>query len=103
MVYKNYSCTAKTFYGVTLKPGETKEIDGVINNRWVLPVTKLSINNVKTEQQKPSSELQSEISTTQSTSAKEDAPKLADSTSSKEEPAKLEVKPEEKQNKVKKS
>lgn len=29
--YKNISCSAKTFYGVTFKPGDVKEVPGYIN------------------------------------------------------------------------
>ena len=30
--YKNLSLTTKKFYGVTFKPGETKEVPGYIND-----------------------------------------------------------------------
>lgn len=52
MFYKNTSYTAKTFYGVTFKPGEIKEVTGNINNRWMI---KVDAPQVKI-QQKPSSE-----------------------------------------------
>ena len=32
MVYRNNSVVAKTFYGVTFQPGETKEVPGYINS-----------------------------------------------------------------------
>ena len=35
MFYKNTSYTEKTFYGVKFKPGETKEVDGIISNRML--------------------------------------------------------------------
>ena len=38
MFYKNTSYTVKTFYGVTFKPGETKDVNGVINNKWMILV-----------------------------------------------------------------
>lgn len=54
MFYKNTSYTAKTFYGVTFKPGETKEVDKQINVRCMIPATKpVSSPEV---QQKPSSD-----------------------------------------------
>lgn len=37
MFYKNTSYSAKTFYGVTFGPGEIKEVEGIINNRWMIP------------------------------------------------------------------
>lgn len=54
MFYRNASYTIKTFYGVTFQPGETKEVKGQINNKWMILV-----NNPKTspkQQLKPSSE-----------------------------------------------
>lgn len=54
MFYRNASYTVKTFYGVTFQPGETKEVNGQINNKWMILV-----NNPKTspkQQLKPSSE-----------------------------------------------
>lgn len=55
MFYKNTSYTTKTFYGVTFKPGETKEVPGVINNKFMVvkDAPKVTSNKV---QQKPSSE-----------------------------------------------
>ncbi len=32
MLYKNISYSAKTFYGITFKPGEVKEVPGYIND-----------------------------------------------------------------------
>lgn len=32
MKYKNNSRVTKTFYGVTFKPGETKDVNGYIND-----------------------------------------------------------------------
>lgn len=93
MFYKNYSYTAKTFYGVTFKPGEVKEVDGIINDRWVLPVRHDSATASKSaSQQKPSPELPKEVPLSQPSPVEIEAPKI-------EEP----TKPEEKQSKGKKS
>lgn len=32
MLYKNNALTAKTFYGVTFKPGDVKDVPGYIND-----------------------------------------------------------------------
>jgi len=32
LIYKNISCTTKTFYGVTFRPGEVKSVPGYIND-----------------------------------------------------------------------
>ena len=53
MFYKNTSYTAKTFYGVTFQPGETKEVDGSINNRWMILADGPTTKETKA-QQKPS-------------------------------------------------
>lgn len=54
MLYKNTSYTEKTFYGVKFKPGETKEVDGIINSKCMIladePAKETKV------QQKPSSE-----------------------------------------------
>lgn len=64
MYYKNVSYSEKTFYGVTFRPGETKEVDQYINNKFMVLVDKVE-NTEKEEkespqqinkQQKPSSE-----------------------------------------------
>ena len=88
MVYKNYSYTDKTFYGVTFKPGEIKETDKIIDSKWVRPIDKLP-ESKKAEQQKPSPE------------PLKDAPALP--VEAKEVPTKSEEQPEEKSNKGKKS
>ena len=36
MLYKNISHSVKTFYGVTFKPGEIKEVPGFINNNKMI-------------------------------------------------------------------
>lgn len=41
MIYKNISYTTKTFYGVTFKPGETKQVDGIINDAKMIRVDSL--------------------------------------------------------------
>lgn len=61
MFYKNYSYTAKTFYGVTFQPGETKKVDGIINDRWVVPVDDSATKATKITQQKPSPEQPKEV------------------------------------------
>lgn len=41
MLYKNTSIIAKTFYGVTFKPGETKEVSQYINDPKMIKVKEL--------------------------------------------------------------
>ena len=41
MLYKNISCSAKTFYGVEFKPGEIKEVPGYINHPKMIVTTSL--------------------------------------------------------------
>ena len=53
MLYKNISNSAKTFYGVTFKPGETKEVNGYINHNRMIVVDKIE---EPAKQQKPSSD-----------------------------------------------
>lgn len=64
MFYKNTSYTAKTFYGVTFKPGEVKEVDGVINNKFMIIVDAPQHAPIKKEttQKEPSSETPKEDS-----------------------------------------
>ena len=64
MFYKNTSYSAKTFYGVTFNPGETKEVGGYINNKWMIPADDPATKETKESQKKPSSE-----------TAKKEAPK----------------------------
>ena len=40
MLYTNMSLITKTFHGVTLRPGETKEIPGIVNDPKVLRSSK---------------------------------------------------------------
>ena len=40
-IYKNHSHSVKTFHGVTFKPGETKEVPGVINHPLFVKQEKL--------------------------------------------------------------
>lgn len=56
MYYKNVSYTAKTFYGVTFEPGETKKVDGIINNRWMVPTNESATKATSAPQKEPSSE-----------------------------------------------
>lgn len=55
MFYKNTSYSNKTFYGVTFKPGETKEVDGYINTKCMIPAEGPA-NKKDNVQQKPSPE-----------------------------------------------
>lgn len=61
MFYKNCSCTVKTFYGVTFKPGETKQVDSIINDKWLVPVNDVTTTALKSTQQKPSPEQPKEV------------------------------------------
>lgn len=65
MFYKNTSYSEKTFYGVTFKPGETKEVDGYINNKWMIlkdgPTTATVNVQQKPSPAKPKKEVPSPI------------------------------------------
>lgn len=41
MFYKNTSYITKTFYGVTFKPGEVKEVENFINDSKMIRVNEL--------------------------------------------------------------
>lgn len=41
MIYKNISYITKTFYDVEFKPGETKEVNGIINDPKMMVVDSL--------------------------------------------------------------
>ncbi len=64
MFYKNVSYSVKTFHGVTFKPGEIKEVDKYINNKFMIPAdgipnktdNKLPQEDNTQQQQKPSSD-----------------------------------------------
>lgn len=64
MYYKNVSFSVKTFYGVTFRPGEIKEVAKNINSRFMIQVDgpEVKTQNIeetsqqKQKQQKPSSE-----------------------------------------------
>lgn len=56
MFYKNVSYFAKTVYGVTFEPGDIKEVDKPVNNRWLIQVDTPSTNKQVSTQQKPSPE-----------------------------------------------
>ena len=98
MFYKNCSCTAKTFYGVTFEPGQVKQVDGIINDRWVVPADDSATVECLKPQQKPSSEqLKEEAPTPEPTSAKleepkEESAKTADVSIQEPSPAKVEEK-----------
>ena len=53
MFYKNTSYSAKTFHGVTFRPGETKEVNDYINNKFMILVDK--VESTANTQQRPSS------------------------------------------------
>lgn len=42
MKYQNLSYSTKTFYGVTFKPGEVKDVPGPINHTYFVPVLQSS-------------------------------------------------------------
>ena len=52
MLYKNTSCSEKTFHGVTFKPGEVHDVSDYINNIAMIPVSELSIETNSKFQQK---------------------------------------------------
>lgn len=87
MFYKNVSYSDKTFYGITFKPGETKEVGNYINDRFMIladaPVKKdKGLPQDNQEQQKPSSE-----------KSKKDTEKKSEPVSNKKE-AKQQAEPE---------
>lgn len=47
MIYKNLSHATKTFYGVTFKPGEEKEVEGYINDTKFIRIPTFSTNQSK--------------------------------------------------------
>ena len=57
MFYKNTSYFVKTFYGVTFKPGETKEVADYINHPFMVRVDGPAIQITDKPQKKPSSVL----------------------------------------------
>lgn len=72
MLYKNISCSVKTFYGVEFKPGETKEVPGYINNRKMIAVSELP--EVSEKQSKPSSEKSKKSSSKSSVISEDSSP-----------------------------
>lgn len=54
MFYKNTSYSVKTFYGVTFEPGQIKEVNGIINDKFMIIVDKPINTQPKEVQQKPS-------------------------------------------------
>ena len=56
MFYKNVSYTEKTFYGVTFKPGEIKNVPKYINNKWLIRLDDYAASKDSLSQQKPSSD-----------------------------------------------
>lgn len=77
MLYKNTSYTEKTFYGVTFKPGETKEVDGIINSTCMI-VADEPAKETKV-QQKPSPEKPKKEDPKSEELQKEEQPKGDDS------------------------
>ena len=55
MFYKNTSYSVKTFYGVTFRPNETKEVPGYINDKYMI-VADAPVTISTKSQQKPSPE-----------------------------------------------
>lgn len=53
MFYKNLSNSVKTFYGITFKPGDIKEVPGFINNKYMIVVDEPK-QPAKPQQPKPS-------------------------------------------------
>ena len=53
MFYKNISYSVKTFYGVTFRPGETKEVGNYINDKLMI-LSDAPVNKTVIAQQKPS-------------------------------------------------
>lgn len=49
MLFKNTSRTAKTFYGITVLPGESKEFPGQINDHKMIPVLETKKVRIKSE------------------------------------------------------
>lgn len=94
MFYKNTSYSAKTFYGVTFGPGETKEVDGMINNRWLVHVEGPDTTTVTKVQKEPSSgkpKKESGKPEQSKTNAKDFEVKVSDKQESKSDDAAQEV------------
>lgn len=55
MKYQNLSYSTKTFYGVTFKPGDVKDVPGPINHTYFVPVSekKTANKNYPTLAQEP--------------------------------------------------
>ena len=81
MFYKNISYSEKTYYGVTFKPGETKEVKDFINHKLMIRVDDPVINS-SDKQQKPSPEQPKKE--TQKEQPKKEQPKQVVKTESKE-------------------
>lgn len=65
MIYQNRSSATKTFYGVTFKPGETKEVTGIINHPQFVSVESLPKEPAKVVEKKikPQEETPSKLET----------------------------------------
>lgn len=54
-IYKNISLATKTFYGVTFKPGDVKEVKGPINHpRFIRVTTPAKLDTTSTTDNKKS-------------------------------------------------
>ena len=91
MLYKNISCSVKTFYGVTFKPGEVKEVPGYINDTKMVVVDaselKRAIKQPNTPSEKPKKMTSEKSSVTPEVKSEEKLPEKNDdnkSSSSKE-------------------
>lgn len=92
MLYKNVSNTTKTFHGVTIKPGEIKDVPGYINNRGFIQVNEMPKEPPKSVEPKKSAAPKAEPAKTDKA---ED--KAVDSKQEKPESSKQESKNEKKE------
>ena len=91
MLYKNVSNTTKTFHGVTIKPGEIKDVPGYINNRGFIQVNEMPKEPPKrVEQKKP-------VASKPESTKVDEANKATDSKQEKIESSKQESKNEKKE------
>ena len=71
MFYKNTSIIAKTFYGVTFKPGETKSVSGLINDPKMIKVKELPKKPTSGSTPQPKSAADKSTNTTKSQETKQ--------------------------------
>lgn len=72
MFYKNTSTATKTFYGVTFKPGDTKDVPGYINDKGFVRCTKPESKEPPKNQSQPSSKSASQPTKTNKNEKKEE-------------------------------